>query len=107
MLDIGVVMAITTVGSEIEAREMARALVKGGHAACVQVSPAVSSFYVWEDELCEDKEFQLWIKLSFSLIEPLKLWIKKNHPYEVPELLVFNVVEGGDSYIEWIRGRSV
>ena len=98
----GVVVALTTVDSESEARRMAKALVVSRLAACVQVSAPVISFYEWQGKVCEDGEWQLIIKLPEDQIDNLKVWLKTEHPYDEPELICFNVQNGSQSYLEGV-----
>jgi periplasmic divalent cation tolerance protein len=54
----GLAILVTTVGSDEEARTLARAALEAKLAACVQIAP-VTSHYVWKGELCETRELLL------------------------------------------------
>ena len=54
-------MVQTSCGGKKEAEKIAKILIECNLAACVQVSE-IESFYRWEKELCEDKEYLLTIK---------------------------------------------
>ncbi len=96
------VIALTTVGSESDASRLARVLVEEQLAACVTIMPEVRSFYKWKNQLCEDVEWLLLIKTLKECKEPLDVFFQKNHPYELPELILVPVTEGKQEYLRWI-----
>ena len=51
-----VLSLVTTVGSEADARRLARGLVEARLAACVQVEPGLQSHYRWQGELQADAQ---------------------------------------------------
>lgn len=91
-----------------EARPLARALVSGGLAACVNVIPAVTSVYGWKGDLVEDSEATLLIKVAASGVDALRAAIVELHPYEVPEVVVLGVdVEVSHKpYVDWVRAAG-
>lgn len=99
-------LAVTTVDSEELAYDLARKLVRESLAACVQVSSPVKSFYEWQGKVCEDVEYQMWIKLSRQSLNEFKDWLEAHHPYEVHELLVTAVEDGNPKYLEWLLEQS-
>jgi periplasmic divalent cation tolerance protein len=85
-----------------QAPVLARRLVQSALAACVNVLPAVRSFYTWEGEICDDGESLLVIKTRRALFEELRAAVVEMHPYEVPEVLALPVAAGHLPYLEWI-----
>ena len=81
---------------------MARALVAGRLAACVNVVPGMRSFYRWKGEIEAADECLLVIKSSRDLFAALSMAIEKLHPYEIPEVLALPVVEGSSNYLNWL-----
>ena len=55
-------IALTTAASEAKAREIAKAALEARLAACAQLFP-IQSLYVWKDELREDAEIALHLKI--------------------------------------------
>ena len=82
---------------------MARALVEGRLAACVNVVPGVRSFYRWKGEVDSGVEFLLIVKTSRDLFPALRAEMEKLHPYELPELLALPVVAGAENYLSWFQ----
>ena len=81
----GLVVMVTAVDDETQARTMARQLVEQGLAACVQISP-VDSVYRWEGALHEHREWQLSCKVAAAQAGHLQQAVLAMHPYDVPML---------------------
>src|SRR5450759_4459408 len=96
------IVVFTTCGSSGEAERLARHLVERRVAACVQITAGVRSFYRWQGELANEEEFQLTIKSRRDLFGALCAELRKVHSYEVPEILALPVVEGAESYLQWM-----
>ena len=92
----------TTVGSEEEAREIARQLVEKRLAACVQIEGPVTSTYRWEGEVEEAREWRCTAKTRRDLYESLEKALREVHPYQVPEILAVPVIAGLEAYVKWL-----
>lgn len=95
-------IALSTVGSAEEADRLARALVERRLAACVNVVPGVVSHYRWQGELQRDEERLLVIKTRAERIEALRDALRELHPYELPELVAFEISAGSPEYLKWL-----
>jgi len=98
----GRVVALSTVGSAEDADRLARALVERRLAACVNVVPGVVSHYRWKSELQRDEERLLVIKTRAERIEALREALRELHPYELPELVAFEISDGSPEYLKWL-----
>jgi periplasmic divalent cation tolerance protein len=96
------IVVLSTCATETDAERLARALVAGRLAACVNVVPGMRSFYHWKGEIESGAEFLLIIKTSRELFPALNAEMAKLHPYEVPELLALPVVDGAENYLSWL-----
>lgn len=85
---------------------LAKGLVAARLAACVNVVPGVVSHYRWEGKLHKDKEALLVVKTRASLLKKVEAWVKKHHPYTVPEVLVLPVAGGSQDYLAWLAGAT-
>ena len=99
-------LALTTVPDEQTGRRLARAFVEERLAACVNVGPAVTSFYWWEGKLVEGGERLLIIKTRASLLDRLEARLKELHPYQVPEFIALPIVAGSRDYLGWLDAES-
>lgn len=97
----GLVIVQTTLPDLSTAQRVARALIDAKLAACVQLSPIMSVFY-WEGDLEEAKEFRLDIKTSPVRLSDLLSEVERLHPYDVPEVLVFDQVASSRRYAQWV-----
>ena len=98
----GHVVALSTVGSAEDADRIARALVERRLAACVNVVPGVVSHYRWKGELQRDEERLLVIKTRAERIDALREALRELHPYELPELVAFEISAGSAEYLKWL-----
>ena len=99
-----VCLALTTVSSDADVSAFARTLVERDLIACANVLPGVTSVYRWKGEIVVDAEQLVVMKLRRDRVDALKLAITELHPYDVPELLVFDVADGLESYLRWVLG---
>jgi periplasmic divalent cation tolerance protein len=95
--------ALVTAPDARSAESMARALVEERLAACVNVIPGLVSVYRWEGEVQRDQEALMILKTTESRMAALRERVIQLHPYEVPEVLVLNVVDGHEAYLGWVR----
>ena len=89
-----------------KAAELARLLVEGRFAACVNVIDQVESFYFWEGKLNRDAESLLLIKTAATRLEALTQALLAAHPYEVPEVIALGVSGGNPQYLAWVAASS-
>ena len=85
------------------AHTFARTLVDERLAACVSIHQPMTSIYRWEGKVEEALEHQLTIKTTASRVPALIARIQALHPYDVPEILVLPIADGGDAYLQWVR----
>ena len=96
------IVVLTTCASDEEAARIARSLVEKKLAACVNVLPAVRSFYRWKGAIEDEQESLLVIKSSRALFDQLRVEIEKLHSYQVPEVIAVPIVDGSEGYLEWL-----
>jgi periplasmic divalent cation tolerance protein len=89
-----------------EAPRLARLLVEGGYAACVNVLEKVESFYFWEGKLCQDAESLLLVKTAPDRLPALTSALLGAHPYQVPEVIALEVAAGNPRYLAWVEEMS-
>lgn len=87
---------------QTEAERLATFLVEGGHAACVNILPQVTSIYRWKGKVERDQESLLVIKCPRANLDQLLTALRSQHPYEVPEILSLEVTGGNPAYLSWV-----
>src|SRR5258708_6952209 len=97
------VVVLVTCGSRREAARIARAVVTGRLAACVNILGApVDSVYRWKGKLEASREVLLIIKSSRGQLNGLRHEVERLHSYEVPEFIVLPIVAGAPRYLAWL-----
>ncbi len=91
----------TTVGSEEEAFLYASSLIKMNFAACVHYYP-IKSIYRWKGQIEKSDEFILLIKAPLKNSNKIIEYLKLEHSYEIPEILVLDFNGGSKEYLDWI-----
>lgn len=82
---------------------LAHAMVAMKLAACVNIIPAMLSVYAWEDSIETSEEWQLMIKTRKDSLGDLSAFIKKVHPYEIPEMIAIPIMAGSEAYLGWMN----
>ena len=101
------IVILSTCESEERAAQIARRLVDQRLAACVNIHPKVRSIYRWKDAIEDASEWMLVIKSRRDLVPSIRTEIEKIHSYEVPEMIALAVVDGSESYLEWLDRELV
>ncbi|HET6633623.1 MAG TPA: divalent-cation tolerance protein CutA [Streptomyces sp.] len=101
-----IVTVLTTVDSAEEAERLARGLVEQRLAACVQVGGPVTSYYRWEGAVQADREWQLLCKTRADRYPALEAHLRREHPYDVPEIIATPLVGGHTDYLRWVARET-
>lgn len=97
------ILVLCTCPDRDTAERIAAALVERRLAACVNVLPAVRSFYIWQGKTEVGDELLLLVKSSDSAYPDLEAAIKDMHPYEVPEIVALSIARGLPAYLDWVK----
>jgi periplasmic divalent cation tolerance protein len=85
------------------ADKIATSLVERGLAACVNLTPPVTSIYTWQGKVETAEEIQLIIKSSRSAYSRLEQCVLSLHPYELPEIIAVPIERGLTGYLNWVE----
>jgi len=97
-----IVVLITAPDTEL-ASIIARSLVEGGLAACVNIVSNVRSIYRWQGKIEDDHEVLMLAKTRSDLFDALSEQVKALHNYAVPDIIALPVTAGSEDYLEWLR----
>jgi periplasmic divalent cation tolerance protein len=103
---LGGVRVVLVTAPPRRARALARSLVEGRVAACVNLVPRVRSVYRWKGRVEEAAETLLVVKTSAARVPALLAAVADLHPYEVPEGLVLPVEGGLAPYVAWVEAET-
>jgi len=99
----GEILILTNIDHADKAITFASGLLEKKLAACVTRLPGANSMYRWEStEVTDEHEVVLLIKTHHSRLSEIEKYFEDEHPYSVPELLVFDVDHIGEAYRGWL-----
>jgi periplasmic divalent cation tolerance protein len=84
-----------------EARKISLHLLNKKLIACSNVFP-INSFYFWNNELQEDKEFVVLVKTKENYYKKIEEEIKKIHSYDIPAIYSWKVDKINKDYLKWL-----
>jgi len=90
-----------------DAVNIAKNIVERKLVACVNIVENVKSLYWWEGKVVEDNEALLICKTKFDLLQELVDYVRKIHPYDVPEIVALSISLGNPEYLEWIKESTM
>ena len=97
------IVIYTSIDNKENAKSLAKRIINNKLAACVNIIPIEESLYYWQGKLESESEFQLMIKTDIRYKSSIEKLIKKNHSYELPEILVINIDDGSNEYLKWME----
>lgn len=101
------VRVVLITAPETAAERIARNLLDGRLAACVNMVPGIRSLYHWKGKVCDDVETLLIAKTTADQVENLIQRVREIHPYSVPEVLVLPVESGAAAYLAWVASETL
>jgi periplasmic divalent cation tolerance protein len=105
IVEMMVVLVLTTVPGVDVGETIARALVEERLAACVSIGTPITSTYRWQGTVERAVEHQLLIKTDRAQLTAVQARIGELHPYELPEMLVLEA-GGSAEYLAWITAQT-
>ena len=103
--DSEVVLVLSTFSDLPAAETCAGYLVEHSIAACVQIDGPIRSVYQWKGNIEADEEFRLLIKTSRESLDGCVAALKKQHPYELPEIVVLHA-HASAAYASWVTEQT-
>lgn len=99
-------LCLSTCPDAESAARIAHTLVEEHLAACANRVAGIASTYRWKGRIHEDTEVLLLIKTTRECFDALRARLVELHPYEVPELVAIEVVDGHAAYLDWIAAAT-
>ncbi len=99
-------IVITTVESQGDANQLAKAIIDKSLAACVQIDGPVTSHYRWSGEIQCTQEYRLTFKSTNAAWPALKEALVKQHPYDEPQIIKLAVTDSTDGYRDWVIDQT-
>lgn len=95
----------TTFESEGEAIKMAKMLLDKKLIVSGQIKE-MRSLYVWKDELCDEKEFELTCFTESRLYKEVEEFINKHHSYELCQIICIPITNISKEFGNWISSYT-
>ena len=100
------ILVLTSLPDRESAAALARTLVTGRLAACVNVGAPVESMYHWRGQIETANEVPVTVKTRRDLYDAVEAAIVAAHPYELPEVIAVPVTHGLERYLDWIAAET-
>ena len=97
---------ITTADKKDVIEKIGRDLVEKRLVACAQILGPIQSIYRWKGVMENADEWLLFMKSRASLYPAIESEIKRQHPYEVPEIIALPIKSGLAGYLGWIMEET-
>jgi len=104
--DATVMVVLTTLPDAPAAELLAERLLEERLVACANILPGARSVYRWEGQVRRDDEVVVILKTTRAILPRLRQRFPELHPYDVPELVAMDVVEGAAGYLDWVRSET-
>lgn len=95
----------TTFESEEEAIKMAKMLLDKKLIVSGQIKE-MRSLYVWKDELCDEKEFELTCFTESRLYKEVEEFINRHHSYELCQIICIQITNISKGFGNWISSYT-
>ncbi|WP_153161822.1 divalent-cation tolerance protein CutA [Zoogloea sp. 1C4] len=99
-------LVLTNLPDADSAKQVARQLVEQRLAACVNILPACTSVYRWNDAVESATEVPVLIKTTLARYPALQAALTEVHPYELPEIIAVPLHEGLPAYLAWVGAET-
>ncbi len=99
------ILVLVTIPKE-KAESLSKVILEKRLCACVNILGEVASYFWWEGKIDTASESLLLIKTKSEFFNKLKEVIKKNHPYQVPEIIAFNIDKINQEYLDWVNKET-
>lgn len=97
------IIVIMTASNREETVKIVRTLLEERLIACANIMDPVSSFFWWKGKIEEEKEVLAIMKSHETLFKKLSKRVTELHSYDIPEILALPIVDGSESYLDWMK----
>lgn len=97
------IIVFSTYPDKEKAEDCAQKAVEKDLVACVNIVRIENSVYKWKGKTERHPEYLLIMKTTEKAYPQLEAFIKEHHPYEVPEIIYYEIKGGNKDYIDWVE----
>lgn len=99
------ILVLTNLPDQTSAENLAHYLITEKLAACVNILAPCVSIYHWQGKIERATEIPLLIKTTAQCYVSMEEAIRKQHPYELPEIIHVPITGGLPAYLAWLTGE--
>ena len=88
------------------AKSIAEEIIKKKLAACADLF-SIESIYRWKGNINNENEVGAVFKIRSEDFEEFSECVRSLHPYEVPCIVSYEISNGTDDYLDWIRESTI
>lgn len=85
-----------------EARKISQSLLNKKLVACTNIIPKIESGFWWKGNLEKCSESAMICKTRSKNVKKLIEIVKKEHSYEVPDIVELRIKDGNKDFFKWI-----
>ena len=85
------------------AERISRVAVENRLAACATLLSDAESIYRWKGRIETARETAATFKTTRDRLAALQAFLLEEHPYEVPEVVAWQVSGGAPAYLAWVE----
>ena len=86
-----------------EAVQISKKLLNKKLIACANVISNVNSYFVWKNKVQNSKEIIICGKTTSKNKKKIIQEVKKLHSYSVPCVIFFDIKNGNEDFLKWIK----
>jgi len=101
-----IIQIVTTADNRSIIEKIGRDLVEKKLVACAQILGPIQSIYRWKGSVEDANEWLLLMKSKASLYSAIEEEIQRQHPYELPEIIVTDIDKGLAGYLDWVVSET-
>lgn len=101
-----IIQIVTTADDRSIIEKIGRDLVERRLIACAQILGPIQSIYRWKGTVEDASEWLLLMKSKASLYPVIEEEIRRQHPYELPEIIAINIDKGHTGYLNWVASET-
>ena len=99
-------LVFTNLPDRAAAERIAGLLLEQRLAACVNILAPCRSVYRWKGAVQHDEEHPMLIKTSAERYPALEQALRREHPYELPEIIAVPIERGLPAYLDWVAAET-
>lgn len=99
-------LVLTNFPDRQAAEQLAKRLIEGRFAACVNILAPCRSVYRWKDAVQVEEEHPMLIKTTAARYAALESALRAGHPYELPEIIAVPIEQGLAQYLDWVAQET-